>query len=93
MTDWMAMIKEAPRDHKEAKKQVSAMVDFVVPWPVDSRVPREALIRDGFRCVVSGRFDVQAAKIPSTDKEEIRRPGVGVLSLFIPLYCCRRAQA
>jgi hypothetical protein len=80
---------------------------------------------------VSGRFDVQAAKTPSIDKEEIRRPGVGVLYtkcvhivpestcldvfatrtppetnsesrlaervmycvLFIPLYCCHRAQA
>jgi len=70
------MIKEAPRDHKEAKKLVSAMIDFVIPWPVDSCVPREVLIRDGFRCVVSGQFDVQAAKIPSIDKEEIRRPRV-----------------
>jgi hypothetical protein len=80
---------------------------------------------------VSGRFDVQATKIPSIDEEEIRRSGLGVVFtrcvhivpestcldvfatrtppetssesrlaekvlycvLFIPLYCCHRAQA
>ncbi|KZT08965.1 uncharacterized protein LAESUDRAFT_723269 [Laetiporus sulphureus 93-53] len=33
----------------------------------------QALIRDGFKCVVTGKYDIEAVRIPSIDKAEIRR--------------------
>ncbi|KAK7034709.1 hypothetical protein VNI00_012116 [Paramarasmius palmivorus] len=49
-------IKEAPKDHKEAKRQ--------------------ALIRDGFKCVVTGIYDRRALQIPDikTEAKNKRHP-------------------
>ncbi|KAK7037465.1 hypothetical protein VNI00_010957 [Paramarasmius palmivorus] len=51
----MAEIKEAPKDHREAKRQ--------------------ALIRDGFRCVATGIYDLKAWDVPGMDEATIREAG------------------
>ncbi|KAK2461245.1 hypothetical protein APHAL10511_006772 [Amanita phalloides] len=56
--DLKAMIKGAPKDHKEAKKQ--------------------ALVRDGCRCVVTGKYDVIAEKESLVDVNVILAAGGSV---------------
>jgi hypothetical protein len=53
--DLKAMIKEAPKDHREAKTQ--------------------ALVRDGYRCVVTGKYDVLAETESLVDLEVILTAG------------------
>ncbi|KAK1225519.1 hypothetical protein PQX77_011538 [Marasmius sp. AFHP31] len=55
---WTAEIKEAPKDHREAKRQ--------------------ALIRDGFQCVVTGLYDDSAFGNPRIDQEALRDVTVSV---------------
>ncbi|KAK1228121.1 hypothetical protein PQX77_008856 [Marasmius sp. AFHP31] len=58
---WMAEIKEAPKDHREAKRQ--------------------ALIRDGFQCVVTGLYDNSAFDESASgriDQEAIRDVKISV---------------
>ena len=48
-------IKETPRDHSEAKAQVSGVGGVSVARHF--YISTQALIRDGYRCVVTGVYD------------------------------------
>jgi hypothetical protein len=54
-----AMVVEAPQNHQQAKKNVSALSCIFGSVQI---FPFKALVRDGFRCVISGRYDIPSVK-------------------------------
>jgi len=65
----MAMIVEAPQNHQQAKRNVSAF-DHVFS-AVFKYSLFKALVRDGFRCVISGRYDIPSVKGNEEMKKEL----------------------
>jgi hypothetical protein len=54
-----ATIVEAPQSHVEAKKNVGLALSFCESSLIDTC---QALIRDGYRCVVTGKYDARSVK-------------------------------
>jgi len=52
-----AALVEAPQSHADAKKNVSLVLSFHVSSLIDTS---QALIRDGYRCVVTGKYDMRS---------------------------------
>jgi len=52
-----ATLVEAPQSHADAKKNVGLVLSFHKSSLVDTS---QALIRDGYRCVVTGKYDVRS---------------------------------
>jgi len=67
------LIKEAPKTHTEAKKQVSGVYPGINC--VMLHVFPQALIRDGYKCVVTGKYDMEAYKGSLVDRRVIRAAG------------------
>jgi hypothetical protein len=60
--DIQAMIREAPKSHVEAKEQVSSSYfNYHSTNSSGCHVRIQALERDGFRCVVTGKYDLKAS--------------------------------
>lgn len=69
----MAMVVEAPKNHAQAKTNVSAF-DHVFSAAFKYFLFK-ALVRDGFRCVVSGLPDMPSLKVNEQLKEEMISEG------------------
>ena len=60
-----ANLVEAPRSHAEAKENVGPVLSFLESSLIDTC---QALIRDGYRCVMTGKYDdCWATKIQELD--------------------------
>ena len=74
----MAIIVEAPQNHQQAKANVSAIdrvISTVYKW-----LPFKALVRDGFRCVISGRYDTTSVERSKELELEMKRAANAVMS-------------
>ena len=67
------MLEEAPTGHETAKRKVSSEVSR---HDILRLTCLKALVRDGFRCVVSGRYDRQSVR---TSRELDETPGIEVV--------------
>jgi hypothetical protein len=68
----MDMVVEAPQNHEQAKANVSD-TDHVISTQYTNIPLFKALVRDGFRCVISGQYDITSVQDNKELELEVER--------------------
>ena len=71
----MAMLEEAPQDHRTAKKHVRINPFGFLIYYWAHLGPKQALVRDGFQCVVTKVYDTHAVVANKELQEIVKTTG------------------